>query len=84
MALLPAGRSELPVSADGDARYLLLGGEPLGERIAMWWNFVARDQDELTDAYRAWQDRDTDRFAPVPSQLPRIDAPRPPWLPDEG
>ncbi len=84
LALLPAGRSELLVESDGTARYLLLGGEPLGERIAMWWNFVARDQDELTDAYRAWQARDTDRFAPVPSKLPRIDAPRPPWLPGEG
>jgi quercetin 2,3-dioxygenase len=81
-ALLPAGRSELVVETDrDDARFLLLGGEPLGERIAMWWNFVARDQHELTAAHRAWEDRDEDRFPRVPSTLPRADAPRPPWLP---
>jgi quercetin 2,3-dioxygenase len=64
----------------GGGRAMLLGGEPLGETIQMWWNFVARTKDEITDAWRAWQDRDTDRFDAVPSTLPRIDAPRPPWL----
>ncbi|MEX1178521.1 MAG: pirin-like C-terminal cupin domain-containing protein [Nitriliruptor sp.] len=80
IALLPAGHDEVPVATEGPARFLLLGGRPLEERIAMWWNFVARDQQELTAAYRDWQDRNTDRFADVPSSLTRIDAPRPPWL----
>jgi quercetin 2,3-dioxygenase len=81
LALLPAGREELVVETDSDAgRYLLLGGEPLGEEVAMWWNFVARHRDELTDAYRAWAAHDTDRFPEVPSRLARIEAPRPPWL----
>ena len=79
LALVPAGIDELPVSGRGAARFLLLGGEPLGEKIAMWWNFVARDQAELTAAYRDWEGR-TDRFGGVPSKLQRIDAPRPPWL----
>lgn len=57
----------------------MLGGEPLGERIEMWWNFVARDKAEITTAWREWRDR-TDRFGAVDSPLPRIDAPRPPWL----
>jgi redox-sensitive bicupin YhaK (pirin superfamily) len=60
-------------------RALLLGGEPLGERIQMWWNFVARDRDELAQAWRDWRDR-TARFGPVPSRLERIEAPVPPWL----
>ena len=64
----------------GGGRAMLLGGEPLGEHIQMWWNFVARTKDEITDAWRAWQEQDTDRFDTVPSTLPRIDAPRPPWL----
>jgi quercetin 2,3-dioxygenase len=82
LALLPGGREQLHVDADrADSRYLLLGGEPLGERIAMWWNFVARDQDELSAAFRAWEERDEDRFPPVPSSLARAEAPRPPWLP---
>jgi hypothetical protein len=31
---------------------LILGGEPLGEQIVMWWNFVARTHDEVV-SYRA-------------------------------
>jgi hypothetical protein len=46
----------------------------------MWWNFVGRTKEELTDAWRAWQNHDTDRFGPVPSRLARIEAPPPPWL----
>lgn len=81
LVLLAPGAEEVRVDArDGD-RWLLLGGEPLGEDIRMWWNFVARTQDELTDAYQAWQARDTDRFGEVQAPIERIDAPRPPWLP---
>lgn len=82
LALVPAGHEELPLETDGpDGRLLVLGGEPLGERIAMWWNFVARSREELTQAYRDWADRDADRFPDVPSDLQRAEAPRPPWLP---
>lgn len=81
LGYVPPGRSEVRIAArDAGARVMLLGGEPF-ERVQMWWNFVARTQAELTEAYRDWQAHDTDRFAPVPSALPRIDAPRPPWLP---
>ena len=75
------GHESLTIDAGaGGGRAMLLGGEPLGEPIQMWWNFVARTKDEITDAWRAWQDRDTERFDTVPSTLPRIEAPRPPWL----
>jgi hypothetical protein len=47
----------------------------------MWWNFVARSKDEITEAWRAWQAHDFDRFGAVASKLARIDAPAPPWLP---
>jgi hypothetical protein len=46
----------------------------------MWWNFVARSKEEITLAWRAWQERDEDRFGPVPSSLARMDAPAPPWM----
>ncbi|EYR62519.1 pirin [Actinotalea ferrariae CF5-4] len=42
-------------SDDGDLRVLLLGGLPLGERIVMWWNFIGRDHDEVTQARAQWQ-----------------------------
>lgn len=67
-------------AAGGGSRLMFLGGEPLGEKIEMWWNFVARTKAELTEAWRAWQKHDTDRFGPVPSKLARIEAPTPPWL----
>ncbi|HUO46437.1 MAG TPA: pirin family protein [Acidimicrobiia bacterium] len=66
-------------AAAAGTRLMFLGGEPLGEKIEMWWNFVARSKDELTDAWRAWQNHDTDLFGPVPSKLARIEAPPPPW-----
>jgi hypothetical protein len=82
LALVPTGTETLPIEASSEAaRCLVVGGEPLGEPIEMWWNFVARSKDEITEAWRAWQSHDTDRFGPVPSKLARIDAPAPPWLP---
>ncbi|MFD1713321.1 pirin family protein [Amnibacterium flavum] len=51
-----ASRLTLVAGADG-ARVLLIGGEPLGESIVMWWNFIARDHDEIVAQRTAWQDR---------------------------
>jgi redox-sensitive bicupin YhaK (pirin superfamily) len=88
LALIPAGVDELPLevrsgrargSAGTEGRVLLLGGEPLGTPITMWWNFVARDREEITSAWRSWNDRD-ERFGEVASRLSRIDAPAPPWI----
>lgn len=81
LAIVPEGYDRIRVaSRSGDGRFMLLGGEPLGEQLKMWWNFVARTTDEITDAWRAWQDHDENRYGPVPSQLARIDAPPPPWV----
>ena len=83
LAIVPAGRATLRTATrGGSGRAMLLGGEPLGEHIQMWWNFVARTREELTTAWRDWQDGNEDRFAPVPSRLARIEAPRPPWVTD--
>ncbi|MEZ0073852.1 pirin family protein [Planotetraspora sp. GP83] len=51
---LGSGRSELTLGADAPGRVLLLGGEPFEERIVMWWNFVARDHDEIVAAREEW------------------------------
>ncbi|HET8648344.1 MAG TPA: pirin family protein [Vicinamibacteria bacterium] len=51
-----AGRSELALHAVGEgARVLLLGGVPFGERILMWWNFVARTGAEIAAAREDWE-----------------------------
>ncbi|HSL11209.1 MAG TPA: pirin family protein, partial [Actinomycetota bacterium] len=55
LAYVPPGSGSLAIETrSGTSRFLLLGGEPLGVPIKMWWNFVARDLDEITEAWRAW------------------------------
>jgi len=80
LALIPTGVDELPLEVRSPGgRVLLLGGEPLDTPITMWWNFVARDRAEITEAWRSWNARD-ERFGHVASPLDRIEAPAPPWL----
>ncbi|ALE72661.1 pirin [Pseudonocardia sp. EC080625-04] len=56
LVYLPPGRSALDLRAGADgARVLLLGGEPLGERIVMWWNFVGSSHDEIAGYREQWQ-----------------------------
>ncbi|GHH28787.1 pirin family protein [Lentzea cavernae] len=58
------GRSTLTLSSSGGARVVLLGGEPFGEEIVMWWNFVGRTHDEIAAFRDEWQ-AETDRFGRV-------------------
>ncbi len=51
---LGSGRSDLSLAADQPGRVLLIGGEPFDEQIVMWWNFVARDHDEIVEARDEW------------------------------
>ena len=80
LAYLGGGRDELAVSATEGARCLLIGGEPFGERLLMFWNFVGRTRAEIDDAYDDWT-AGRERFGPVASALSRIESPRPPWSP---
>lgn len=81
IAVVPAGHEQLHLETRaGGGRLMVLGGLPLGEKVKMWWNFVARTEDEITAAWRDWHSHNTDRFADVPSGLTRMDAPMPPWL----
>ncbi len=73
------GREELRLNAAEPSRLMLLGGLPFGERVVMWWNFVARSTHELDAAYRSWL-RDDERFGVVASELARIAAPAPYWV----
>ncbi|HEV7622877.1 MAG TPA: pirin family protein [Amnibacterium sp.] len=56
LVALPAGRGELLLEAqDAPVRVLVLGGEPFGAPLVMWWNFVGRDHDEIVAARDDWQ-----------------------------
>jgi len=78
VAYLPTGAEELVVTSADAARAVLIGGVPFAEDLAMWWNFVARTRDELSDGYRDWVS-DSDRFGPVRSSHPRVEVGPPPW-----
>jgi quercetin 2,3-dioxygenase len=75
---LGSGREQVIVSAAAGSRLFLLGGTPLGERLLMWWNFVARTPDEIAAATAEWRAQDT-RFGQVggydgdPLQAPPLD-----------
>jgi hypothetical protein len=51
---LAPGRSELTLRCDAAAQVLLLGGQPFGEPMIVWWNFVARTQGEIEEAVADW------------------------------
>jgi redox-sensitive bicupin YhaK (pirin superfamily) len=79
------GADHLVLAAETDSRLLLLGGEPLGEEIVMWWNFLGRTHEEVV-AYREQWERlievgDRSRFTLPPDdpsaplhapELPRV------------
>jgi redox-sensitive bicupin YhaK (pirin superfamily) len=59
MIYLGCGRRELRLASAGGARVLLLGGVPFDEEIVMWWNFVARANEEIAAAREQWMAGDT-------------------------
>jgi redox-sensitive bicupin YhaK (pirin superfamily) len=79
LAYLGAGRDECRFESKSPSRAMLIGGVPLDERLFMWWNFVARSQDEISNAWRSWAS-DDERFGRVVSPFARIEVSPPPWL----
>jgi redox-sensitive bicupin YhaK (pirin superfamily) len=55
LAYVAPGRDRVEVTAHDEARVLLLGGEPFGEAIVMWWNFVGRSHEEVVGFREEWQ-----------------------------
>ncbi len=57
LAYVPTGQDGIVLEAGTDpVRALLIGGEPLGEQIVMWWNFVGRTHEEVAAYRTAWQE----------------------------
>jgi redox-sensitive bicupin YhaK (pirin superfamily) len=78
LAFLGSGRDERRLEVRAPARALLLGGVPFPDRLTMWWNFVGRSREELSEARRQWSVGDK-RFGVVRSRLERIEVGPPPW-----
>lgn len=73
LAYLPAGRRSLTLQAGAEPlRALLIGGEPLGEQIVMWWNFVGRSHDEIVEYRAQWQAEIGAEAAPGTAGPPRF------------
>ena len=52
---LGSRRSEICLSSRDGGRILLIGGPPFPETILMWWNFVARTEEEIVRARADWE-----------------------------
>jgi redox-sensitive bicupin YhaK (pirin superfamily) len=79
LAYLGLGRDEIRLTTSEESVAMLLGGVPFDETIMMWWNFVARTQEEISAAYESWMKGD-ERFGRVASTLERIEVGPPPWF----
>lgn len=55
LAFLAPGRDSVTVTVGaGGARLVLLGGEPLGDQIVMWWNFIGRSHEDVVQYRSEW------------------------------
>ncbi|MCO8099695.1 pirin family protein [Acinetobacter indicus] len=80
MVVLEPGLQDIEIELHQGARVLLLGGEPFESAILLWWNFVGRTQEELSEAREQWVNQDP-RFGSIPDYNgPRLEAPA---LPDK-
>ncbi len=52
---LGAARDGLVLRAGEATRAVLIGGAPFGEAVTIWWNFVARNADEIQQARDDWE-----------------------------
>lgn len=82
MAVFAAGR-DARLECTRDARVMLLGGEPVGERY-IDWNFVSSSRERIAQARADWAagrmklpDLDHEEFIPLPGHLPPLDSMRP-------
>ncbi|AXQ31675.1 pirin family protein [Solimonas sp. K1W22B-7] len=81
---LGQGRDRLRLRCDAAAVMLLIGGEPMHEAPMLWWNFVGRTKEELTQACRDWN-AEAEYFGKVVGyDGARLVAPLPPWAEPVG
>lgn len=76
---LAPGKQRVSMQAHGARTVLLIGGEPFGEDLVMWWNFIGRTHEDIVSAREDWQAA-ADRFGHVEGHDGKV-IPAPP-LPD--
>jgi len=71
MAVLRAGEPAV-VNAQGAARFVVVGGEPLDAPRHLWWNFVSSRKERIVEASEDWKQMrigrvaGDDEFIPLP------------------
>jgi redox-sensitive bicupin YhaK (pirin superfamily) len=70
MAVACPGRP-VRLTADGDSRVMVIGGDPVGPRH-IWWNFVSTSRDRIEAAKADWK---AQRFDAVPDETEFIPLP---------
>lgn len=78
LVYLGTGRQRLLLASRMGARAVLLGGEPFGEELVMWWNFVGRSHEEIVAARNDWEKHNTERFGDIPGHRTDERIPAPP------
>jgi hypothetical protein len=79
MLYQPPGHERLPLTAAAGTVLMLLGGVPLGEKLLMWWNFVARTPEEIAAAVAGWRQGmfgEVGGYAGAPLAAPPLDVSR--------
>ena len=82
MAVIAAGATP-KLEAEGPARCVLIGGEPLDGPRYIWWNFVSSSPDRIHEAAARWRSGawekvfdDEVEFTPAPDGPPSFAQPR--------
>lgn len=63
----------ITIKATSDARFIILGGEPMDSKRYIWWNFVSSSNERIEQAKEDWKSKrfdivpgDEDEFIPLP------------------
>lgn len=67
-------QQRVQLTAKKGTRVMFLGGEPLAQKVLLWWNFVADNKAELEQSVADWNNGHP-RFGDVDSSLKRLVAP---------
>lgn len=74
MVVLAPGQGAQLSARNEEVRLVVIGGAPLEQPVRMWWNFISTQRERMARAADDWLQH---RFAPIPGETDRIEAP--PW-----